>query len=148
MSDWFVQPETVQLDLVEGEWLRVKRRLNAGETRGVFRRLYLQADDGSLKLNPDTVGTTLVLAYLVDWSLTAQPIAQQPDAVILSALDALDPDKFALIKAAVDAHDERERLAREAEKPLLPRRHLRDLSVARRCGWRYEWYASSMTTST
>jgi hypothetical protein len=116
MSDWFVQPETVKLDLVEGQWLLVKKRLNAGETRGVFRRLYLQAEDGTLTLNPDTVGTTLVCAYLVDWSLTQAPIAQQPLDVVLGALDALDPDKFTLIKAAVDAHDERERVARETEK--------------------------------
>jgi len=121
MSDWFVAPDTVRLELEEGQWLRVKRRLNAGETRGVFRRLYLQAEDGTLKLNPDTVGTTLVVAYLVDWSLTdarGEPvvIAQQPAAVLEAALDALDPDKFALIKAAVDAHDERERLARDEEK--------------------------------
>ena len=121
MADWFVQPETVRLELVEGQWLRVKRRLNAGETRGVFRRLYLQAEDGTLKLNPDTVGTTLITAYLVDWSLTdarGEPvvIAQQPAAVLEAALDALDPDKFAIIKAAVDAHDERERVARDEEK--------------------------------
>ena len=60
-------------------------------------------------------------AYLVDWSLTdatGQPvvIVQQPLEVLTAALDALDPDKFALIKAAVDAHDERERLARDEEK--------------------------------
>src|SRR4030095_649347 len=120
-ASWFVPPDTVRLDLVEGQWLVVKRRLNAGDTRAVFRRLYLTREDGTLAVNPDTVGTTLVLAYLVDWSLTdatGHPvvIAQQPAAVLEAALDALDPDKYALIKAATGAHAPRNRQARDAEK--------------------------------
>ena len=116
MSDWFVRPETVKLDLVEGEWILVKQRLNAGEQRSMFRRLYLAGADGEFRVNPDTVPTAFILAYLVDWSLTDATghkveILQQPSDVVEEAIDALDPEKFANIKTAIEAHDDRRRCA-------------------------------------
>lgn len=125
MSDsWFVPPETVRLELPEGQWIRVKRRLNAGEQRGLVRRLYVANDDGTLRVNPDTVATAYAIAYLVDWSLTDPTgikveIAQQPIEVLEGALDALDPEKFKILRDTIEGYDDRQRAAREAEKKIL-----------------------------
>lgn len=121
MGDWFVPPDTIKLDLIEGQWVLVKQRLNAGEQRSMFRRLYVAGVDGTLRVNPDTVATSFVLAYLVDWSLTDATghkveILQQPRDVVEAAVDALDPDKFKILKTAIEAHDEHTRQARDAEK--------------------------------
>ena len=36
MSSWFVKPETRRLELPEGQWLVVKKRLTEGERRQVM----------------------------------------------------------------------------------------------------------------
>jgi len=51
-----------------------------------------------------------VTAFLVDWSLrddTGKPVVirEQPIEVVEAALDALDPESFAEIKGAIEAHE-------------------------------------------
>jgi len=124
MGDWFVRPETTRLELSDGQWILVKRRLNAGEQRAAFRRQYTpNPDTGKLQVNPDGIGIAMVTAYLIDWSLTDHrdapvEIAQQPFEVVLAALDNLEDDRFDEIKTAIEAHDAAQRKAREQEKKL------------------------------
>jgi hypothetical protein len=128
----FVQPDTVMLPLSDGDWLLVKRRLNSGEQRAAFRRMYVTAADGSFvtdeegkpKIDPTMIGVTLVTAYLLDWSLVDHSgekilIARQPPEVLTAAVDLLETDDYDEIRTAIEDHDSRQRLAREEEKKRL-----------------------------
>lgn len=115
----FVPPDVRVLKISQGDSITVKRRLNAGEQRAAFAQMATPTAEGSLRVNPLEMGIAMVLAYLVDWTLTDNGklvvIRDQPPDVVRSALNALDPDSFTEIKDAIDAHDveiraERERL--------------------------------------
>ncbi len=117
----FVRPDTATLTLKDGDTLTVKRRLNSGEQRAMFARLYLAGPDGFTQNPASMGGIATVEAYLLDWSLRdehdhAVVIRDQPLDVVRVALDALDPEDFAEIRDAVNAHIERMDAERTAEK--------------------------------
>lgn len=121
MASRIVRPETTTLQISAGDWLLVKKRLNAGEQRAMFARMYLAGVDGLLRVNPLQRGLAQITAYLLDWSLTAPDGAQivirdKPIEVVVAALDALDLESFAEIRLAVEAHEEAMTTAREQEK--------------------------------
>jgi len=108
----FVVPDVVRLPLSDGDWIDVKKELNAGEQRRVFTNLVKTMQAGEKpELNPEQVGKTKILEYVVAWSF-----GTGPQAFSASALDAIDPDSYAEIMAAVDAHDESSDKAREERK--------------------------------
>lgn len=117
----FVRPETKVLKISQGDTLTVKRRLNSGEQREAFARMYVAGVDGAMRVNSLAVGLSLVLAYLVDWSLTDDngkivAIRDQPVDVVVAALDALEADSYTEIKDAIQAHDVAVREERDTEK--------------------------------
>lgn len=121
MPSRFVRPDTDKLTLRNGDWLLVKRRLNHGEQRRAFARLYLAGTDGRLRVNPIESGMGLVTAYLLDWSLTddeGTPVVIRgvSDEELISKIDALHPDDFVEIKEAIEAHEQRMLEARAQEK--------------------------------
>lgn len=105
---WFVQPETVRIDLPEGQWIEVKKTLSAGERRKAFASaVKSMTGDRDAEMDPERIGVAALEAYLVDWSLTG------PDGKAMridtpqrkrTALDLLHPSKFALIDDAVSRH--------------------------------------------
>lgn len=112
---WFIAPESTRIDLPEGQWVEVKRRLNVGEQRELFRRVYPAATAGEkLKLDIAEVGFAKVLAYLLAWSLTDDQ--QKPVPISEGALNSLGPDKFAYIREAIEAHEDQQDRARDTEK--------------------------------
>lgn len=123
MHSRFVRPETCILKISRGETLTVKRRLNAGEQRARFVRLYVAGADGELKTNPFNVGLATIGAYLVDWSLTdddghlvkIQGLSYEQLTLIL---DGLDTDSFKEIREAIEAHENAMTEARTQEKKL------------------------------
>lgn len=117
----FVRPDVTKLKISGGDTLVVKRRLNAGEQRAAFARMATAAADGSLHVNRLQVGHAMVLAYLVDWSLTDDSgkvveIRDRPIEAIEAALNALDSESYTEIKTAIEDHDAAIREAREQEK--------------------------------
>lgn len=117
----FVPPAVKTLTISHGDTLTVKQRLNTGEQRAAFARMSMATANGDLKVNPLEMGIGLVVAYLVDWSLVDDHgrlvvIRDQPPEVVQAAVDALDPESFAEIKAAIQAHDAGVLEAREQEK--------------------------------
>ncbi len=118
--DRFVRPDVVVLPLGGGDTITVRRRLNAGEQRAMFARMYYAGVTG-LRTNPFQQGIATVLAYLLDWTVVdAQgapvPIKDQPLAAVSDALDALEPDEFAEIKEAIEQHQDRMDAERAAAK--------------------------------
>lgn len=116
-------PEEVRIELpTDGDWILVKKYLTWGEARDSEVRLFKAGfKPGELQIDPAQVGATLVLAYLLDWSVTdadGNPIVirRKGDDVILAALRALDRDKGNEIITAVTQHDAAMTAAIEAEK--------------------------------
>jgi hypothetical protein len=121
----FVQGGTRQLELSEGDWIRVKRRLTAGESRAAMARMYTVTGDGSRVFNYEMVGLSTILAYLIEWNVTdasgriaplTGPNGDDPLVFAAATLDQLDPESYDEILQAVKQH-ERDMIAeRVAEK--------------------------------
>jgi len=89
----------------DGDWIEVKRELNAGETRRVFTGLVKSMQAGEkAELNPEQVGKTKLLEYIVDWSLVNFDGSRLPFSA--AALDSQDQDTYREIDKAVDLHEE------------------------------------------
>lgn len=118
----FVQPETVTLQISDGDWIEVKKRLTTGESRRSKAVLVKEVrQDGRMTPDFEMVGIAEVLAYLVDWSLKdkdGKPSRIDTDAKKRAAIDQLDDDTFEEISDAIAAHVKAEEEARaEAKKP-------------------------------
>lgn len=116
----FVRPETVTLPLSDGDSITVRRWLSEGEQRESYSRMYREGPRG-LQVHPAEVSIAMVIAYLVDWTLTDDEgrqviIRDQPVDVVRAALDALYPVDFAELREAIQAHEDRELEARRQEK--------------------------------
>ena len=110
MRNRFVLPEVVRLDLSDGDWIEVKKRLTNGERR----RLNTAALSKSVAIGGESTnevdidfaefGTARALAYLVDWSFRdAQGLRVE---VTRSAYESLDEETSDEIDKALDAHIE------------------------------------------
>jgi hypothetical protein len=111
-----VQPTVVRLPLPDGHYLDVKRELNAGEVRRAFTRTikdgYVVAGEPA-RLDPDKIGITRPLEYLVGWSFC--DMHGQPIPISEAALCGFQQPVFRDILAAIEAHDEATIAAREEE---------------------------------
>jgi hypothetical protein len=122
MASRMRRPETVRLEISQGDWIMVKKHLTAGEARHIFARMIRRQEYGRrAEMEPEMAGLSQVVGYLLDWSLTDPDgkvirVRDQDEAAIQAALLSIDPEAFQEIQAAVDAHDERMRAEREAEK--------------------------------
>lgn len=122
MPRTIVMPDAVKLDLTQGDWLLVKRRLNAGERRRVYARMVQSMEPGSTKLDPMQVAISKAVEYLLDWGTfsdaAGKPIVirDKPPAVVESALNSLAPEDFAEIVSAIEAHEAAQDAEREREK--------------------------------
>jgi hypothetical protein len=124
------RPETLRLELSQGDHLIVKQDLTAGEYRELMRAstkpLTLTPGDTAaprMELDPMAAGVALVMAYLVDWTFTdpdGRPlrIADQPPADVKAALDAIDSDSYMEVQRAIQAHQAARTEALAAEKKI------------------------------
>lgn len=121
MGSRFVQPESRKLDLSNGDWLIVRKRLTTGERRDAYRRAYVENSRGDFVVHTALVPTVMVTAYLLDWSLAdtagqQMAIFGQPWDVVASYVDALDPVDFTELRDAIEAHQVAMTEEREAQK--------------------------------
>jgi len=111
----FVQPEITTLKISDDDWIEVKKELNAGEERRVFSRLVKTMHFSEKpEIDPEQVGLSKVVEYLVGWSLTDAAGKRVP--VSEAALKNLDGDTYGEIVKVIDAHDEAVIVARDARK--------------------------------
>jgi hypothetical protein len=111
-----VAPGTHRLTLSNGDYLIVKKKLNAGETMDLFTRAAPDLDVTApvaltlAKMPPTKVGMAIVTAYLLDWNLVdlegaVIPIRGAADADKEAALRLLDFDSLIEVMNAITAHD-------------------------------------------
>jgi hypothetical protein len=99
----------------DGDWIDVKKELTAGEQRHIFTGLVKQMHLGEkTELDPDQLGKTKLLEYIVGWSFVS--FDGQPEPVSESAIDCLDIDTYNELLAAVEAHETAEAARREDRK--------------------------------
>jgi len=125
----FVRPETTTLPLSDGDTITIRKRLNAGERRAMFARMYETDQEDAegkprLRVNTLQTGLALVVAYLLDWSF-----ADESGAVVSlrglstdeveSIVNSLHPDSFAEIKTAIETYTDAVEAA-EAEEKKVP----------------------------
>ena len=118
------QPEETRIELpTDGDWILVKKNLTWGEARDAEVRLLRSSSNGGgrLEMDPAQVGATLVVAYLLDWSLldadgATIPVRRQSAETVLAALRALDRDKGNEIIDAIVKHEATEAQALAALK--------------------------------
>jgi hypothetical protein len=117
----FQRPDTATLTLANGDTLIVRRRLNSGEQRAAFGRLYSAGVDGALRVDPLQVDMATVTAYLLDWHLKDDdvPIRGLSMEDLTATLNNLTPEDFIEIKQAIEAHEMAMNIERE-EKKMLP----------------------------
>ena len=110
----FVDPDVVRLPLSDGEWVEVKRELNAGEARKVFANLVTRMEVGEkAQLDPAQVGKTKLVQYIVAWSFSNK---QGPVKYSEADIDNLDQDTYRELVEAIDKHDEASERLREERK--------------------------------
>jgi hypothetical protein len=115
MGEFFVRPDSVRLPIGEGHWIEVRKRLNAGESRKMFARVVKDMTAGEkAQLDPEQVGLTKLVAYVLGWSFTG--FDGKPVPFSVAAMDNLDPDIYAEMIKAIDQHIEDQDAARSAEK--------------------------------
>jgi hypothetical protein len=121
MPSRFVSPQTTTLKLSNGDTLTVKRRLNFGEQTDQLAAMASAPLPGetTMRANPFEIGIAMVLAYLLDWSLTDEDgvhveIRDKPREEVRSILRQLDPLDFQEIRVAVETHVAAQDQLREA----------------------------------
>lgn len=91
----------------DGDWIEVKRELNARESRRVYSRMVKNgaiASGEKAMLDPDQVGFAKIAEYLVGWSFVGSD--GKPVPVSEDAVGNLDGETVREIVEAIDAHEE------------------------------------------
>ena len=110
MRNRFVIPEVVRLDLSDGDWIEVKRRLTNGERRrlntaGLSKSLLIGGDaSNEVDIDFAEFGTARALTYIVDWSFRDGNGLRVE--VTREAYESLDEETADEIDKALDAHVE------------------------------------------
>lgn len=113
-----VRPDVAVLPLSNGKTITVRRRLNTGEERTLLKRS--RSADG--RHDSLEYGFWTVVAFLLDWASPNDlpPVIRGADeATVIATLEALDPDDFIEIKAAIEAHVKAMVKEREDEKKTV-----------------------------
>ena len=109
--NWFVKPEVERLELSDGEWIEIKKRLTVAEERKLLTsgfkrgrsvRSENEGTDVDFEMDLSAFDLKKVETYLLDWSLKDDN--DKPVAVSYEAICALDPEAFDEIKGAIDKH--------------------------------------------
>lgn len=112
MSNPFVRPDVVRIELSDHDWIDVKRELNAGEAQDVWADMVANGiTPGEIaKLDPHRVGWGRALAYIVAWSFTDGE--GRPAPIVEASLRAMRKHKRDELTEAIDRHEvaQRERL--------------------------------------
>lgn len=115
------RPEETLLQISQGDWLLVKKRLNAGESRRIFARMVKSIKPGETEKPDDKVkadveydvrqmGLSKAVEYLLDWSIKDDEnkpvvIRDRSPKDLEAALESLDLESFNEITKAIEDHE-------------------------------------------
>ena len=122
----FVQPEVEHIDLSDGDWIEIRKRLNVGEIRkmqlgGVKMKSAVgeseESKQGSgmeIVADLEQFGIAKVAAYLLDWNLVDKNDKTMPYTE--EALKNLDESSYKEIEGAINKHTEAQEAADAPKK--------------------------------
>ena len=117
----FVVPNTVRVELSEGDWIELKDRLTYGEQQRLASAALTRmsnagaGEDAGIDLDFEKHSLMRMQTWLVDWSFLGAN--GKPVSVTRAAIAALDPDTAAEIDAAITAHIEALEAAKNPPTP-------------------------------
>lgn len=117
----FVVPNTVRVELSDGDWVELKDRLTYGEQQrlassALTRMTNSGGADAGIELDFEKHSLMRMETWLVDWSFVG--LNGKPVSITRAAIAALDPETAAEIDAAITKHVEEIEAAKNAvEKP-------------------------------
>jgi hypothetical protein len=111
MTGDIVTPRTVVLPLAGGRAITIREELNHGEHVAMLARMYRESDAGRMTIDPLLTGDALIVAYLVDWTLTdasGRPIEIRglTATEVQDVINNLRHPTVAAIKLAIETHHE------------------------------------------
>ena len=118
----FVDPEEVRLPLSEGDYIDVKKTLNAGEYRKLLYDQFKDTDGDKVIVDHAKIGISKVLAYVLGWSFvgkSGQPEPynlEQPEEIRRALIDNLDQETYRELLTAITAHEDAQERALAAKK--------------------------------
>ena len=99
----FVKPETVRIDLEDGEWIEIKKQLSHGELAHLAGSgLTHLTGSAEFVYDMERFEVTKIESWLVDWS--ARDESGKYVKPTRAAISALEPDDAQRIKQAIDDH--------------------------------------------
>jgi hypothetical protein len=124
MGSRFVAPALRVLPLADGATITVRERLTHGEQTKAFARMTTLDADGRRSVDALKSGDALILAYLVDWTLTDDsgavvPIRGATMDELQDVLNNMDHASVLEIKAAIETHEAAVLAARDVEKKTV-----------------------------
>lgn len=131
---WFVEPDTVRIDLGDGQWIEVKAELTKGERDKANAFMYRESvtEGKAVAVDIERMPKAEAMAYLVDWSLTrnGQKVSIDSDADRLAALDKMSEAAFEVVSSAIKAHVEKAEADRPSKKDRRGVRGLKATSAS------------------
>ncbi len=116
---WFVEPDTVRIDLGDGDWLELKKQLTVGESTKATAQLVKEIrQDGRVTPDFEMMGKAEAVAYITEWSLGASRIRMgDSDAKKLTAINGMTPEAFKIISEEIQKHVETQETIRKNGLP-------------------------------
>jgi len=124
MASAIVVPGTVVLVLpVHGWTVTVRAELTHGQYTAMLARMYREGDEGRTRVDPLRTGDALMVAYLVDWTLTDHrgqriEIRGLPPDELQDVLANLRQWVAVEVKRAIEAHADAVTAAADEEKKI------------------------------
>jgi hypothetical protein len=113
----FHQPEIVRLQVGDGDYIDIKKRLSHGESEAMLARMAPRVTPGEqIQVETKEMRIAKVLTYLLNWSSTVPIGPHLPDNERVDTLNNLDAQSFDEIATAIDAHETAMTAARAEEK--------------------------------
>lgn len=118
----FVRPDTIKLELSDGDWIVVKKSLTFGESQKLSGAGLTGLKNGfasqEVGLDWEAFQIARIEIWLVEWSFCDENDKSVP--VSRSSISNLDPETAAEVQKAIEEHVE----ALEAEKNVPPKTKL------------------------
>lgn len=103
---WFVTPETVRVDLGDGDWVEFKKELSYGERQELaladMRFTGFLQGEQDISLDLAQINIRSMAMWIVDWSLCDD--AGNPMPVSVASIKALSSEAAGILEEALEKH--------------------------------------------
>ena len=125
-SNRFVKPETINIEISDGDTIEIKKELTVGEQKQMYgnavRKMggVMGEGRGEWDMDPALLAFAKVQCYLVGWSFAEEALDKdgnpemengkpvtKPIELTPDAIRNLDEETFAEIEEAIDKHEEK-----------------------------------------